>query len=150
MTEAAVTDPRLRWFNGDATVLDLYLRVAYIAHAWDDLVDGDKSVKVHEFMANVLLHLPMNAAYQRFGAELRTLFFTGAASYMAANVMERSGDAHKLELAHYLRYQIATVGVFLIAATNGGIERAAPMIAEAMPFMVPERLADYLKEHAPC
>ena len=138
---------RLAWFNGDADALDLYERLAYMAHAWDDLVDGDKPVNINRLMTSALLHLPANPVYQRFRTELSVLFFLGAAGYMAANEMERSGDAHKLEIAHYLRYTISGVGVFLIAALHG-IERAPAVIADAMPHMIPERLANYIKEHS--
>jgi hypothetical protein len=138
---------RLRWFAGDRDALDLYERLVYVAHAWDDLVDQDKLVNVNELMANLLLYLPGNPCYRRFEPEIRALMLASMVSYQAANLMERSGDAHKLELAHYLRYAVMQVAVFLIGALNG-IERGAEILAEAAPVMVPERLADYLKEHS--
>lgn len=138
---------RLNWFAGDRDALDLYERLVYVAHAWDDLIDQDKLVNVNELMANLLLYLPGNRCYRRFEPEIRALMLTAMVSYQAANLMERSGDAHKLELAHYLRYAVMQVAVFLIGALNG-IERGAEILAEAAPVMVPERLADYVKEHA--
>lgn len=141
------TIDRLSWFAGDRDALDLYERLVYVAHAWDDLIDQDKPVNVNELMANLLLYLPGNPCYRRFEPEIRALMLTAMVSYQAANMMERSGDAHKLELAHYLRYAVMQVAVFLIGALNG-IERGAEILAEAAPVMVPERLADYLKEHS--
>lgn len=138
---------RLRWFAGDRDALDLYERLVYVAHAWDDLVDQDKLVNVNELMANLLLYLPGNPCYRRFEPEIRALMLAAMASYQAANLMEHSGDDHKLELAHYLRYGVMNVATFLIAALNG-IDRGAEILAEAAPVMVPERLADYVKEHA--
>lgn len=138
---------RLRWFAGDRDALDLYERLVYVAHAWDDLIDQDKPVNVNELMANLLLYLPGNPCYRRFEPEIRALMLAAMASYQAANLMEQSGDDHKLELAHYLRYGVMNVATFLIAALNG-IDRGAEILAEAAPVMVPERLADYVKEHA--
>lgn len=137
---------RLRWFAGDRDALDLYERLVYVAHAWDDLIDQDKLVNVNELMANLLLYLPGNPCYRRFEPEIRALMLTAMVSYQAANLMEQSGDAHKLELAHYLRYAVMGVATFLIGALNG-IERGAEILAEAAPVMVPERLSDYVKEH---
>lgn len=149
MLEPSINLPtdRLQWFAGDSDALDLYERLVFVAHAWDDLIDQDKPVNVNGLMANLLLYLPSNPCYRRFEGEMRALFWTGAVSYMAANLMEKSGDAHKLELAHYLRYAVINVASFLIAALNG-LERGAEILAEAAPVLVPERLADYVKEHS--
>lgn len=138
---------RLRWFAGNRDALDLYERLVYVAHAWDDLIDQDKPVNVNDLMANLLLHLPANACYRRFEAEIRALMLASMVSYQAANLMEKSGDGHKLELAHYLRYGVMQVAVFLIGVLNG-IGPAAEILADAAPLMVPERLADYVEEHA--
>ncbi len=140
---------RLAWFAGDQDALDLYQRLAYVAHAWDDLIDQDKAVNVNKLMANLLLYLPQNPCYRRFEVEIRTLMIPSIVSYQAANLMEKSGDAHKLEVAHYLRYAVMQVGVFLMGVTNG-IDRAAELLADAATVMVPERLDDFLKEHTKC
>lgn len=149
MLEPSKNSPvdRLQWFAGDRDALELYERLVFIAHAWDDLIDQDKPVNVNELMGNLLLHLPSNPCYRRFEFEMRTLFWTGIVGYMAANLMEKSKDDHKLELAHYLRYSVINVVCFLIAALNG-LERGAEILAEAAPMLVPERLADYVKEHS--
>lgn len=141
-----IPNDRLRWFAGNRDALDLYERLVFVAHAWDDLIDQDKPVNVNELMANLLLYLPGNPCYRRFEPEIRALMLASMVGYQAANLMEKSGDGHKLELAHYLRYAVINVAVFLIAALNG-IEKGAEILAEAAPLMVPERLADYLKEH---
>jgi len=141
------TPDRLAWFAGNSDALDLYERLVFVAHAWDDLIDRDKPVNVNALMANLLLYLPGNACYRRFEVEMRALFTAAAVGYQAANIMERSGDSHKLELAHYLRYAVIGVASFLIAVLNG-LEAGAQILADAAPHMVPERLADYLQEHA--
>jgi len=141
------TDPRLNWFAGDRDALDLYERLVFIAHAWDDLVDQDKHVDVGDLMANLLIYLPANPCYRRFEGELRALFMAGMVGYEAANLMQASRQDHQLELAHYLRYSVMNVIIFLIGALNG-ISRGAQILVEAAPVMLPERLADYLKEHS--
>lgn len=145
-SESAEPD-RLHWFAGDQDALDLYERLVYAIHAWDDLVDQDKPANVNEMVANLFLYIPQNRVFRRFEGELRALFMTGMVGYMAANAMEKTGDAHKLELAHYLRYTIINMGVFLIAALNGA-NRAAVILEDAACTMIPERLADYVKEHS--
>lgn len=138
---------RLQWFAGDRDALDLYERLVFIAHAWDDLIDKDKHVDIGLLMANLLLYLPGNPVYKRFEGEMRALFLVGMTGYQAANIMENTGDAHRVELAHYLRYCVINVGIFLMAAMNG-IDRGAQILVDAAPVMLPERLADYVKEHA--
>lgn len=138
---------RLRWFAGNASALDLYERLVFVAHAWDDLIDQDKPVDVNALMETLLLYLPGNACYRKFEPEIRALMMAAMVSYQAANVMERECDAHQLELAHYLRYGVMNVAIFLIGALNG-VQQGAEIVAQAAPFMVPERLSDYLLEHA--
>lgn len=138
---------RLAWFAGDRDALDLYERLVYIAHAWDDLIDQDKPVNVNELMANLLLYLPGNPFYRRFESEIRALIMVSMVSYQAANLMEKSGDEHRIELAHYLRYAVMSVATFAIGALNG-VSLAAEILVDAAPVMVPERLADYVKEHS--
>ena len=144
MTKAQLE--RLGWFAGDRDALDLYERLTFVAHAWDDLIDRDKPVDVNSLMVNLLLYLPTNPCYRRFEVEIRSQMMSAIVCYQAANLMERSGDAHKVELAHYLRYAVMNVAVFLIGALNG-VEQAASILARAAPLMVPERVADYMKEH---
>lgn len=138
---------RLAWFAGDADALDLYQRLVFIAHAWDDLIDQDRPVNVNDLMINLMVYLPSNPAYRRFQEELRALIIVGIVGYLAANKIESNPTEHGLEVAHYLRYAVMNVGVFLIAALNG-IDKAAEILAVAAPVMIPERLAHYIGEHA--
>ena len=137
---------RLSWFAGDRDALDLYERLVYVVHAWDDLVDQDKPANVNAMVANLFLYMPVNPVFRKYEAELRALFFTGMVGYMAANIMEKTKDERKLELAHYLRYTIMNMVVFLIGVLNGA-DRAAEILVDAAETMIPERVADYVKEH---
>lgn len=148
MLETAQTPAvdRLAWFAGDHDALDLYERLVFVAHAWDDLVDQDKPADVNKLVANLLIYMPVNPVYRRYECEFRGFFLAGMVGYMAANRMEKSGDAHKLELAHYLRYAVVNAVVFLITVLNGP-DRAAEILADAATVMIPERIGDYIKEH---
>ena len=138
---------RLSWFAGDRDALDLYERLVYVVHAWDDLVDQDKPANVNAMVANLFLYMPVNPVFRKYESELRALFFTGMVGYMAANHMEKTKDERKLELAHYLRYTIMNMVVFLIGVLNGA-DRAAEILVDAAETMIPERVADYVKEHS--
>lgn len=137
---------RLAWFAGDRDALDLYERLVFVAHAWDDLVDQDKQADVNQLVANLLIYMPVNPVYRRYETEFRGFFLAGMVGYMAANRMEKSGDAHRLELAHYLRYAVVNAVIFLITVLNGP-DRAAEILSDAATVMIPERVADYIKEH---
>ena len=134
------------WFNGNRDALDFFDRLVFVVHAWDDLIDQDKPADTNMMVANLFLYMPTNPIFKRFETELRAMFMTGMVGYMAANIMEKSGNDHKVELAHYLRYTIMNMIVFLISALNHP-EKAAQILSEAAIDMVPERLADYSKEH---
>lgn len=149
MPESTPTVDRLAWFAGNTDALDLYERLVFVVHAWDDLIDQDKPADVNSMVANLFLYMPQNPIFRRHENELRGLFLTGMVGYMAANIMEKSGDGHRIELAHYLRYTIMNMVVFLISVINGP-DKAAQILADAATVMVPERLADYIKEHTPC
>lgn len=138
------------WFAGNVDALDLYERLVFIAHAWDDLIDRDKPVsdeKINKLVLNLLLYLPGNRFYRQYEIELRTLIIVGVVGYLTANLVERdsSSSDHAVELAHYLRYAVANVGIFMIYAMHG-MDDAPAVLAEAMPVMVPERVAQYVEE----
>lgn len=141
-----IRDDRLAWFAGNRDALDLYERLVFVAHAWDDLIDGDRPADVNGLVMNLLLHLPGNPFYRTFEGELRALFLVGATGYLAANRMEKSGDAHRIELAHYLRYAVSGVATFMISVLNGP-DKGAEILAEVATVLIPERLTEYLKEH---
>jgi hypothetical protein len=134
------------WFAGNADAIDLYERLVYVVHAWDDLIDQDKPADVNEMVANLFLYMPTNPFFRRYEVEMRSLFMVGMVSYMAANIMEKSKDEHKIELAHYLRYMIMNMVVFIISVINGP-KKAAEILSEISEILVPERVNDYVKEH---
>lgn len=145
-----MTDPdQLAWFGGDEAAVDLYARLVYVAHAWDDLVDQDKPVAVDRLMIELLVYLPGNPFYARYAGEIRSLMLASAVGYMAANKLQGSCDEHKVEIAHYLRYAIVNVVSFMLAVIHGP-EAGAQVLSEIAHALIPERLDEFMKEHLPC
>ena len=136
------------WFAGNRSALDLYERLVFLAHAYDDLIDKDKPVSdecVNSVMSNLLMHIPFNEFYLAHQYDIRPLMYTALISYRSANIMEKSGDEHAVELAHYARYSIVSVVIFMISVLNGE-SKTPEIVAKALPIMIPERVSDYMKE----
>ena len=136
------------WFNGNSDAQDLYDKLSFVTHLWDDLVDGDPRPEEDINLAFMycLVHIPSNKMYQAFQKQLAPLIHTTVVGYMVANKMERSGDGHQIEIAHGLRYAIAQVAVFMVLVTNSH-EKALEILPELWKQMMPERWEDYAKEH---
>lgn len=137
------------WFNGNADAKRLYEEMCLVAHVWDDVVDKDKDVP--EWRANAafeaaLISIPCNPFYRQHEALLRPMMVAGCWGYRTANRMERSGDAHQIEIAHGLRYAIAHVGAAIVNLTNTR-ERADELLPDFWKSMIPERIDAYIKEH---
>lgn len=136
------------WFNGNSDAQDLYEKLVFVAHLWDDLIDGDKRSEedIHKAFMFCLVHIPMNKVYKAYHTQLAPLIHTAVMGYITANTMERSGDGHQVEIAHGLRYAIAQVAVFMVILTNSH-ERALEILPALWKQMMPERWEEYAKEH---
>lgn len=145
-----MSDFHPEWFGGNEEAARFVAQLCDVAHTWDDLIDRDTPVSeeaINRCFESALLRIPANPFYQTHFAALSPLLFTGVLGYLTANRMERSGDAHQIEIAHGLRYAVAHVAVFAIAVTNPP-EKVHEMLPEVWMWLMPERFADYLKEHA--
>lgn len=137
------------WFGGNADAAKFIADVCFVAHIWDDLIDKDKPVsddQINQAFMTALVGIPSNAFYQSRYRDLQPLVFSGVLGYITANRMERSGDAHQVEIAHGLRYAVANVGAYVVAATNTK-EKADEILPIAWKSWMPERYAEYAKEH---
>lgn len=146
LTDQFQVSDKASWFAGDAAALDLYTRLVYISHGWDDLIDKDKPVDVNEFVANLLLYLPANPFFRRYESEMRGLFAASFAGYLAANIMEKSGDRHQIELAHYFRYAVVNVVSFMLVTIHG-VTKGAEVLSQIATVLMPERVCSYMQEH---
>lgn len=137
------------WFNGDTDAVRLLDDLGFVSHIWDDMIDQDKAVtpaQINSAFERALVHIPANPAYHRHQHALAPLMFTGIMGFYTANRMEKSGDAHQVEIAHGLRYAVANVGMYLVSVLNSR-ERAEEILPLLWKAMMPERFDDYLKEH---
>jgi nitrate reductase NapE component len=142
-------DERLEWFKGDQTAVDLYETIRVIAHTWDDLIDKDQEVTadgVHKLMQMALVTLPLNPFFQKFSSTLYPVLVVAVVSYIASTKLERKGDDHSLELAHFLRYAIYTLPLMSMVL-SGGLDHAVEMLEKSAPVMIRERFEEFYKEH---
>lgn len=136
------------WFNGNSDAQDLYEKLVFVAHLWDDLVDGESRSEddINNAFMFCLVHIPANKLYRTYQVQLAPLIHTAVVGYMTATKMEKSGDMHQVEIAHGLRYAVAQVAVFMVVLTNTH-ERALEILPELWKQMMPERWEEYSKEH---
>ena len=84
----------LRWFNGNASAVELLLTLSEISEVWDDLVDGDKPVAPHDlercFWA-ALVKLPLNQFFNENKAALMPLIVSSINSWLDSNRLAK-GD----------------------------------------------------------
>lgn len=137
------------FFGGDVEAARFIADLCYVAHVWDDLVDGDKSrteAEINKCFQIALINIPANRFYQQHINNLLPILHVGALGYMAANSMERSGDAHQIEIAHGIRYAVAHTASYAVAATNDE-QTTARLLPRVWTTFMPERFEDYRKEH---
>lgn len=90
-------------------------QILFVAHLWDDLVDGDEAGtdRINRAFWTALVDLPGNPFYQRHYAHLAPVIRRAAGDWMDANDLEK-GASHDRSLAFVLRD--AVHGVIIEAA----------------------------------
>lgn len=149
MAEASDVDMRLEWFKGDESAVALYETVRVIAHTWDDLVDKDQEVSsadVNRLMQMALVTLPLNPFFQKYSSTLYPVLVVAVVSYIASTKLERKGDDHSLELAHFLRYAIYMLPLMSMVLA-GGLDHGVEMLEKGASTMIRERFEEFYKEH---
>lgn len=144
-----MSDFHPEWFGGNADAAQLVSDLCFVAHVWDDLIDKDKPVSQEQINAAfelALFAIPNNPFYLAHRAGIAPLIYSGILGFVTANRMEQSGDEHQLEIAHGLRYGAANVAAYAVAVTNSR-QDAETILPEAWKHWMPERIADYMKEH---
>lgn len=137
------------WFGGDRNAAKFIADLCQVAHLWDDLIDRDTELSeadINKAFTLALVTIPANPFYQANLRELSPLMFSGILGYVTANTLERSGDSHSIEIAHGLRYAAANVAAYVVAITNTE-SQAQEILPIAWKSWMPERFADYAKEH---
>lgn len=131
--------------NSDAVRLAMELR--HVSHALDDLVDKDKPITDEQVRATfwrALIVLPANPFYAEHLSFLHPLMAAALVNWQIANVFEKCGEEER-NMAHSLRYDIATVFV-MIAYLVGGRVWAESVGPEIRRRTQRETLAAYLDE----
>lgn len=142
-------DFRLDWFKGDQQVVDMFETIRVIAHTWDDLVDKDVEVTpeaVNQMMEMALVTLPLNPFFQANSSLLYPVLITSVVSYITSTKLERKGDDHSLELAHFLRYAIYMLPLMAMII-KGGTAHGVEMLEKTASIMIRERFEEFYKEH---
>lgn len=144
-----MSDYRPEFFGGNQAAAAFAADLCFVAHLWDDLIDADKPVskdQINRVFSTCLCSIPSNPFYQAHQATLSPLIYAGVLGYIAANQMEASGNSHQIEIAHGLRYAVANVLAVCVALTNTP-DKTAELLPQAWVWWMPERFADYAKEH---
>lgn len=126
-----------------------FLRFMNLAvNVWDDLIDGDnpklRPSDVHRAFEAMLVHIPRNAFYQRWRAELQPVIEVAIAEWRASVDMQ-AGDREQVVRAHTLRFSGLSVWVLCARLTGGqdAATRAALALRKAIPS---ETLEDFISE----
>jgi hypothetical protein len=140
---------KLEWFGGNQDALNVYRMFVDMAHAWDDMVDGDRRVPEQELnnaFLIALVYLPANPFYRSIQDQILPMWLSIVSSYEAANKFEREKDPHGVEIAHTLRYAAGNIIAYAIHVCVGQ-EEARKHIPEMWKAVVHERFDAYRKEH---
>lgn len=89
----------------NAEAVALCEQLVYVAHGWDDLIDGDAEVEPHRLNRifwTALIDMPANGFYQRHYGELAPILRQSIADWLDANTLENAGR-HGAQLAFVLR-----------------------------------------------
>lgn len=133
---------------GDQGAL-LFINAIYrVSHLWDDLIDKDKPLskeQINSGFRNALIDIPSNPFFAAHAHRLIPVMSAGISAWQAANAFELTTDKRLWEMAHTLRYFVATVIVTCAEIVGGGdwADEVAPRIwAEAHK----DTLDNYFKE----
>jgi hypothetical protein len=142
-------DGKIEWFGGNQDALFMYRMMVDMAHAWDDVVDGDRKVpeiELNNAFLIALVYLPANPFYQKIQMAILPMWISIVSAYETANKFEREKEPHGLEIAHTLRYAAGNIVAYAIHVCVGA-EEARKHIPEMWKSVVHERFQPYLEEH---
>lgn len=109
----------LYFLKGDRDALAFLVDLMYVVHLWDDLIDKDKDrsdFEINEAFRILMVDIPGNPFYIRFGSHLRPLLQNMILQWLDANVLEKASD-HDKHMAYMLRsspLQVMNYCAFLI------------------------------------
>jgi hypothetical protein len=91
----------------DEQAVDFCMSVVYVAHVWDDLVDGGQRTakEINDAFWACLFSIPYNPFYQKHSSVLRPVMMNAVLQWEDANTLEH-GSAHDKHMAFMLRASI--------------------------------------------
>jgi hypothetical protein len=140
---------KLEWFGGNQDALNMYRAFVDLSHTWDDLVDKDKDVDestINRAFLSCLVYLPANPFYRSIQTDILPMWLVVVSSYETANALEKTKDAHGLEIAHGLRYAAGQIVAYAVHVCVGP-EKAKEILPDVWKAIYFERFDDYRKEH---
>lgn len=138
----------LDWaLRGNTEAIALCESLAFVAHAWDDIIDRDVDFdedRINRAFWTALIDVPGNPFYQRHQARLAPVMRQVAVDWMEANHLERQGF-HERTIAFTLRSGINGL-VVQCALIVGGFDWMLTVSHAVRREWHTEKLADYVAE----
>jgi len=139
---------RLHELLGDRSAVAMVRAIAFVAHVWDDLIDGDKPVmgkQINDAFHAATVGLLSNPFVQRHAAAIWPVLEAGILNWHGANQLEQIGTDHALQVAHVTRCAVGDVAV-LAASLIHGHAQAAELAAEIRMLVQQDSLEDYMAD----
>jgi hypothetical protein len=139
---------RLHELLGDHSAVAMVRAIAFVAHVWDDLIDGDQPVtagQINDAFHACTVGLLSNPFVQRHAAAIWPVLETSILNWHGANQLEQIGTDHALQVAHVTRCAVGDVAV-LAASLIHGHAQAAELAAEIRMLVQQDSLEDYIAD----
>ena len=129
----------------DQWALQFCIDIMFIAHLWDDLIDGDPraSKDINEAFRIALIDIPKNPFYSAYIGELRPVMMNVILQWQDANVLE-IGDREDRAKAYMLKASV--LQLFNYCAYLIGGPAWAAEVGPGLRRLYEESIFDYLKE----
>ncbi len=135
-----------KWFKGDANAIALAAQLGFISQIWDDLIDGDKTVKaedINDMMFHAIVSMHKNPFYRANESVLGPLFEQAIDTWHEANDLELRGE---LLLVAYTIRSVITPVIIRIAYLIGGREWGRAAALEIRRAVYDESFESYVNE----
>lgn len=108
---------RLQFFlKDDKQALLFCLDLLYIAHKWDDLIDGDKELEkeeINQAFVKCLAGVPSNPFYQEFQAVLMPMMYNALTLWLESNELKK-GDVDERLAGFTIEHTVVEIIHFCI------------------------------------
>jgi hypothetical protein len=105
--------------KGNREAGDFIEKVFFIAHQWDDLIDGDKPVDIGLLMYGSMVVLPGDPFYQRHFPVLSPVIETAITSWLTANTLEATDEPADQAVSFVLRSDHLNVTLMAVRLSCG-------------------------------